>query len=206
MGETGVVVHQGSADEDADDGHHAGADQLLAHAERLQAQVEHQRRGDEEDQAADLAREAVLAEELEHDVAAAGHVGDQGPVAVGRHRDEDQPAAERAQVTPGEAAELVVAAGPQAGFGHVEHGDDAEEAGQGQAYQQRHVADLAGGVGHAQHAGADVGADDDRDRLERAQGMGLEARCVVVRFSHTHFLFPLSGRWSSVLRGQSKIR
>ncbi|MCY1355750.1 hypothetical protein D9M69_421860 [compost metagenome] len=196
-------MQEGGADQDGHDEHHAGADQLLAGTQRLEPKVEHQHRGDEEDQAAHFTADAILAEEVGHDVAAAGHVGHQSSETVGCHGQEDQPAAERPQVAARQPAQLLVAAGAQAGFGHVEHGDDAEHAGDGQARQQRQVASVARGVGHAEHTSANVGADDDTDGLQRAQGMCPEPRILFEVLFDTQLLFP---HWQGLVRETAASR
>ncbi|MNJ37466.1 hypothetical protein D3C77_322840 [compost metagenome] len=164
-----------SADQQADDHYHAGADQFFRYAQCLEPEVQHQGRRHEEYQAAHLPTQPELPEKVGEDVAAAGHIGDQCTVAVGGNGNEDQPATEGPEVLSRQAAKLFVLTGAQAGFSHVQHGDDAKQAGDRQAYQQRDVADFARGKGHAQNARANVGADDDTNGFRPAQGMRFQS-------------------------------
>ncbi|MNI89000.1 hypothetical protein D3C73_1463490 [compost metagenome] len=70
----------------------------------------------------------------------------------------------------------MMAAGTQGRFRDIEHGDGGEDTGNRQPQQQRHVTGQAAGIGHRQHTGTDVGADDHRHGLDEGQALDLQAR------------------------------
>ncbi|MNF83868.1 hypothetical protein D3C84_662050 [compost metagenome] len=173
VAEVSFFVDQGRCNQHQGHRDHADADELLALADGLQAQVQHQGRRDEEQQAAQGRADA---EELTEDLAAAAHVGDQCADAVDRHRQEDRPGTDRADIALGQAAQLMMAAGAQGRFGNVEHGDCGENARHRQPEQQRHVAGLAAGIGHRQYTSTNVGTHDHCNSFDECQPLDLKAR------------------------------
>ncbi|MNP04710.1 hypothetical protein D3C76_966340 [compost metagenome] len=125
VGKIGALVdqcrnhqHQGHRD-------HTDTDELFTLADRLQSQVQHKCRRQEEQQAAQRRTDT---EELAEDLAAAAHVGGQGADAVDRHRQEDRPGTEGADIALRQATQLMVATGTQGGFRHIKHGNGGEDA------------------------------------------------------------------------------